>query len=303
MRHFINLDDISFLEYRQIIELAKKIKLEHQAGVINKTLENKTLAMIFDKASTRTRVSFETGMTQLGGHAIFLSNKDTQLGRNESMHDSAKVISSMVDLVMLRISSHSDIEEFAQYSDTPVINALSDQSHPCQLLADLLTYEEHRGDIAGKTVTWVGDGNNVCQTYMQAASLCGFHLNIATPVDYEPDASYCAKYAGSYTLFNDANKACKNSDLIVTDVWASMGEEAQKDEKSQIFAPYQVNQAMMELANSDALFMHCLPTYRGKEVTAEVIDGKQSVVFDAAQNRLHAQKSLVLFLLGEASSV
>ena len=296
-KHFINLSDIDNDIYRLIISLAIKIKAEHRTGMINKSLQNKTLAMIFDKSSTRTRVSFEAGMTQLGGHSLFLSNRDTQLGRNESVADSAKVISSMVDCVMLRISSHQAIEEFARYSTVPVINALSDESHPCQLLADLMTYQEHRGDIAGRTVTWIGDGNNMCQTYMQAAKLCHFHLNIATPKNYKPSNHLINQYKEYITFYSSAIDACQQSDLIVTDVWSSMGQETQQKEKEADFKGYQVNKTIMSVAKDDALFMHCLPAYRGKEVASDVIDGKQSVVFDESENRLHAQKALLLYLL------
>ncbi len=296
-KDFINLTDIDYDTYRIIIELAMKIKSEYKAKKINQTLQNKTLAMVFDKSSTRTRVSFEAGMTQLGGHSLFLSNRDTQLGRNESIYDSAKVISSMVDCVMLRISSHEDISEFAKHSSVPVINALSDESHPCQLLADLLTYEEHRGNIRGKTVSWIGDGNNMCHTYMQAAKLCGFTLNIASPKGYGPNAKFICEYMDVVNYFDTALQACQNSDLVVTDVWASMGQEDQQTQKAIDFTDYQVNQSLMAVAKPNALFMHCLPVYRGKEVSADVIDGKQSVIFDEAENRLHAQKALLLHLM------
>lgn len=296
-KHFISLEDIDYQSYKSIINKAVEIKKQYKNGEVNTALANKTLAMIFDKPSTRTRVSFESGMTQLGGHAIFLSNNDSQLGRSESIEDSAKVISSMVDVVMLRISSHTNIKTFAKYSHTPVINALSDDLHPCQLLADLMAYYEHRGDIKDKTVAWIGDGNNMCNTYMQAAKLCDFKLNIATPKNYQPNQDFITKYADYINICTDAKEACNNADLIVTDVWASMGQETEKSQKEQDFLGYQVNSQLMSLAKDDAVFMHCLPAYRGKEVSAEVIDGKQSLVFAAAENRLHAQKSLLLYLL------
>jgi len=254
--------------------------------------------MIFDKSSTRTRVSFETGMTQLGGHALFLSDKDIQLGRGEPITDSAVVISSMVDCIMLRVSSHADINTFADYSSVPIINALSDESHPCQLLADMMTYQEHNGSIKGKTVAWIGDGNNMCHTYMQAAKAFGFTLNIATPKGYEPDQSFVDQYTDYINLCKDANSACNDVDLVVTDVWASMGQEAEQKKRELDFEDFQVDKNLMSQAKSDAVFMHCLPAHRGEEVSADVIDGKQSLVWGEAENRLHAQKALLLYLLG-----
>ena len=296
-KHFINLDDLSSNDLQQIIDQAITLKKQHKAGEISNALQNKTLAMIFDKSSTRTRVSFEAGMTQLGGHALFLSNKDIQLGRGEPLTDSAIVISSMVDCVMLRVSSHEDINTFANNSSVPVINALSDESHPCQLLADMMTYQEHNGLIKGKTVAWIGDGNNMCHTYMQAAKAFGFTLNIATPEDYEPEQGFIDKYADSINLCTDAHTACQNADLVVTDVWASMGQEAEQKKRELAFKDFQVDGKLMANAKSDAIFMHCLPAHRGEEVSSDVIDGKQSLVWDEAENRLHAQKALLLYLL------
>jgi len=296
-KHFINLDDLSSNDLQQIIDRAITLKKQHKAGEISNTLKNKTLAMIFDKSSTRTRVSFEAGMTQLGGHALFLSNKDIQLGRGEPLTDSAIVISSMVDCVMLRVSSHEDINTFANNSSVPVINALSDESHPCQLLADMMTYQEHNGLIKGKTVAWIGDGNNMCHTYMQAAKAFGFTLNIATPEDYEPEPDFIDKYANYINLCADAQTACQNADLVVTDVWASMGQEAEQKKRELAFKDFQVDGKLMAKAKSDAVFMHCLPAHRGEEVSSGVIDGKQSLVWDEAENRLHAQKALLLYIL------
>ena len=256
--------------------------------------------MIFEKSSTRTRVSFESAMIQFGGGSIFLSPNDTQLGRGEPIEDSARVISSMVDVVMIRTFEHEKVEQFAHYSSVPVINALTDDYHPCQLLADMQTYFEHRGSIRGKTVTWVGDGNNMCHSYINAAELFGFKLNIATPQDYEPDASIVAASNASVSMFNNVNEAVSQSDLIVTDVWASMGQEEEQKKREIAFADFQVNAAVMSLANKDALFMHCLPAHRGEEVCAQVIDGPQSVVWDEAENRLHAQKALLEFLAANA---
>ncbi len=297
MKHFINLDDLSSNDLNQIIDTAIALKKQHKAGEINETLKNKTLAMIFDKSSTRTRVSFEAGMAQLGGHALFLSDRDIQLGRGEPTTDTAIVVSSMVDAIMMRVSSHDDINTFAQHGSVPIINALSDESHPCQLLADMMTYKEHKGSIKGKKVAWIGDGNNMCHTYMQAAKAFGFTLNIATPKGYEPDQDFINSYESHIQLFNNAEQACQNADLIVTDVWASMGQETEQAKRELAFKDFQVTDALMQQANADASFMHCLPAHRGEEVSANVIDGKQSLVWDEAENRLHAQKSLLLYLL------
>ena len=296
MRHFLTLQDLTPEELSQLIKRAIELKAMHKRGEIYEPLKNKVLAMIFEKSSTRTRVSFESAMTQFGGGALFLSPNDTQLGRGEPIEDSARVISSMVDLVMIRTYEHEKIEQFARYASVPVINALTDDYHPCQLLADVQTYVEHRGDIKGKTVTWVGDGNNMCHSYINAAQQFGFKLNIATPVEYEPNADIVAKVNADIKLFNNVADAAKGSDLIVTDVWASMGQEQEQKKRELAFANFQVNDDIMSLANDDALFMHCLPAHRDEEVSASVIDGPQSVVWDEAENRLHAQKALIEFL-------
>jgi len=255
--------------------------------------------MVFEKSSTRTRVSFEAGMAQFGGHAIFLSPRDTQLGRGEPIEDSARVLSSMADCIMVRTFEHEKIERFADFSSVPVINGLTDEVHPCQLLADMQTFLEHRGDIKGKTVTWIGDGNNMCHSYMHAAKLLDFKLNIACPEGYDPMDKFINETSTHVDLMRDPAQACKNSDLIVTDVWASMGQEDEQSRREAAFTPYQVSTALMSTANSDAIFMHCLPAHREEEVSTEVIDGKQSVVWDEAENRLHAQKALLEFLLVE----
>jgi len=296
-KHFIDFDNLSFEILQDIIDRAIVLKKDHNDGVINNSLKNKTLAMIFDKSSTRTRVSFEAGMTQLGGHALFLSNNDIQLDRGEPITDSAVVISSMVDAVMLRISSHEDIIEFSKYSNKPVINALSNMSHPCQILADLMTYQEQRGSINGKKVAWIGDGNNVCQTYMQASEIFDFELTIASPKGYKPNQTFVESYQKNINYCSSPMDACVVADLVVTDVWTSMGKELEHKQRESAFKGYQVNQKMMSVANSDALFMHCLPAHRGEEVSADVIDDKQSVVWDEAENRLHTQKSLLLYLI------
>ena len=296
VKHFIDLDDLDVDTLNIIITVAIKLKKSYRQGEINNALSHKTLAMIFDKPSTRTRISFETGMTQLGGHALFLSNSDTQLGRNESIIDSSKVIGAMVDAVILRISNHNNIKLFAKYANIPTINALSDKSHPCQVLADLMTFYEKRGNIKKRTVAWIGDGNNMCQTYIQASYLFDFKLNIAVPKGYEPKQDLSAHYQKNIHFFSDAKSASINADLVVTDVWISMGQEKAQRKKEQDFSYHQVNEELMTYAKKNALFMHCLPAYRGKEVTSGVIDSVQSAVFEAAENRLHVQKALLLYL-------
>jgi ornithine carbamoyltransferase len=296
-RHFLTLTDLSPAEFRQIIARAIELKAMQHRGEIFEPLKNKVLAMIFEKSSTRTRVSFESGMAQFGGHAIFLSPRDTQLGRGEPVEDSARVLSSMADCLMLRTFEHAKAELLAEYSSVPVINGLTDEVHPCQLLADMQTYFEQRGDIKGKTVTWVGDGNNMCHSYMHAAKLLQFKLNIACPEGFEPQQKFIDETDDFIEITSDIRAACRNSDLIVTDVWASMGQEEEQKARELAFRDFQVTEELMALANDDALFMHCLPAHRGEEVSAEVIDGDKSVVWDEAENRLHAQKSLLEFLL------
>jgi len=296
MRHFLTLKDLSSVELQTLVARAIELKRMYKAGEIYQPLKNKVLGMIFEKSSTRTRVSFESAMIQFGGGSIFLSPNDTQLGRGEPVEDSARVISSMVDAVMIRTFEHEKVETFAEYSSVPVINALTDDYHPCQLLADMQTYVEHRGSIKGKTVTWVGDGNNMCHSYINAAEQFEFNLNIATPAGYEPDAAIVSNSKAQIKLFSDTLSAAKDVDLVVTDVWASMGQEEEQRKREQAFADFQVNKKVMAIANKDALFMHCLPAHRDEEVTADVIDGQQSVVWDEAENRLHAQKALLEFL-------
>jgi ornithine carbamoyltransferase len=297
MRHFLTLKDLTAKELETLIERAIELKGMHRVGEIYEPMKNKVLAMIFEKSSTRTRVSFESAMVQFGGGALFLSPNDTQLGRGEPIEDSARVISSMVDMVMIRTFEHEKIETFAKFSSVPVINALTDDYHPCQLLADMQTYVEHRGSIRGKTVAWVGDGNNMCHSYINAAERFGFKLHIACPESYEPNSDIIYESGADVTLFNSPEEAIKDVDLVVTDVWASMGQEEEQLKRERAFADFQVTQDLMKLAKSDALFMHCLPAHRGEEVAADVIDGQQSVVWDEAENRLHAQKALLEFLI------
>ncbi len=296
-KHFLTLLDIEAHVLDQLIDRAIELKQIQQRGVVYEPLKNKVLGMIFDKSSTRTRVSFETGMVQFGGHAIFLSPRDTQLGRGEPVEDSARVLSRMVDVIMIRTFAHETVQRFAEYSRVPVINALTDMYHPCQLLADMQTYREHRGSIQGKTVTWIGDGNNMCHSYINAARQFDFQLQIAAPEGYEPDPAIMTAAGNHVSLSNDPETAARGADLITTDVWASMGQEEEQEQRMRQFAPFQVNQALMSLANKDAVFMHCLPAHRGEEVTADVIDGPQSVVWDQAENRLHSQKALLEHLL------
>ncbi|HEY0720088.1 MAG TPA: ornithine carbamoyltransferase [Gammaproteobacteria bacterium] len=297
VRHFLNLGDLSIAELRALLNRAIELKRMRREGVVYEPLKGKVMGMVFEKSSTRTRVSFEAGMAQFGGHAIFLSPRDTQLGRGEPIEDTARVLSSMVDVVMIRTFEHDKIERFAKFSSVPVINGLTDDFHPCQLLADLQTYIEQRGEISGKTVAWVGDGNNMSQSYINAAMLFDFKLNLAVPQGYEPSETLLKEAADRVTLMRDPRDAVRNADLVTTDVWTSMGLEDEQEERRKDLAGYQVSGELMKLAKPDALFMHCLPAHRGEEVTAEVIDGPQSIVWEQAENRLHAQKALLEFLL------
>ena len=297
-RHFLTLLDLGTDEAQQLITRAIELKRLQQDGKPVDTLRGKVLAMVFEKSSTRTRVSFETGMFQLGGTALFLSPRDTQLGRGEPVEDSARVLSRMVDGIMLRTFEHEKLELFAEYSRVPVINALTDLYHPCQLLADVQTWVEQRGSIQGRTVTWIGDGNNMCHSYINAARLFDFQLRIACPVGYEPDAEIVAAASDRISITNSPAEAASGADIITTDVWASMGQEDEQQAREKAFANFQVDDQLMSLADKDALFMHCLPAHRGEEVAASVIDGPQSVVWDQAGNRLHAQKALLELLLG-----
>ncbi|HEB94694.1 MAG TPA: ornithine carbamoyltransferase [Gammaproteobacteria bacterium] len=297
VRHFLTLNDLSRNELRALIRRAIELKQMHHNGEIHQPLKNKVLGMVFEKSSTRTRVSFEAGMAQFGGHAVFLSPRDTQLGRGEPIEDSARVMSRMLDVIMIRTFEHEKIERFAEYSTVPVINALTDRFHPCQLLADMQTWVEHRGDITGKTVAWIGDGNNMCHSYINAARQFDFQLRIAAPEGYLPATGVLAQAGDHVRLCATPIEAATGADLVVTDVWSSMGQEEEQLAREQAFAGYQVNRELMAQAGADALFMHCLPAHRGEEVTADVIDGPQSVVWDEAGNRLHSQKALLEHLL------
>lgn len=299
VRHFLSLMDCSQAELASVLKRGTELKDLHRQGVVYEPLKNRVLGMIFEKASTRTRVSFEAGMIQLGGQAIFLSPRDTQLGRGEPVEDSARVLSRMCDVIMIRTFAHSTVKTFAEFSQVPVINGLSDDEHPCQLLADMQTFLEHRGSIKGKTVVWVGDGNNMCHSYIQAAIQFDFKLRIACPEGYEPDQAYLDLAGDRVTLIRDPLEAMAGAHLVCTDVWASMGQEDEAEDRMGVFAPYQVTPQMLDLADESVLFMHCLPAHRGEEVSAALMDDPRSVVWDQAENRLHAQKALVEFLLME----
>ncbi len=297
IRHFLSLADLAPDEILALVERARELKAARAKGRLTPLLKGKTMAMVFEQSSTRTRTSFEIGMAQLGGTAMFMSPGDSQITRGEPLKDTARVLSSMVDVIVMRTTAHERVQTMAQYASVPVINALCDTYHPCQILADLQTFIEHRGDIAGKNIAWVGDGNNVCHSWMNAARFLNFTLHIATPKGYEPDAVLVKACGKAVKLSNDPLQATKNTDCVVTDTWASMGQEEEKREREQAFAGFCVDEAMMTNAHKQALFMHCLPAYRGSEVTESVLEGPQSVVWDEAENRLHAQKALLELLV------
>jgi ornithine carbamoyltransferase len=296
IRHFLQLADFSRAELEWVFERTRVIKERFKRYEFYQPMRDRTLAMVFEKASTRTRVSFEAGMYQMGGSVIHITTGDSQLGRAEPIEDTARVISRMVDLVMIRTYEQAKIERFAAYSRVPVINGLTNEFHPCQILADIYTWIEHRGPIAGRTVAWIGDANNMAYTWIQAAQLLGFRVGVSTPPGYALDARLAT--AGDHlTVHADPLEAARGADLVTTDVWTSMGYEAENDARRAAFADWCVDEEMMRAAHPDALFMHCLPAHRGEEVTAGVLDGPQSVVWDEAENRLHAQKALMEYLL------
>ncbi len=305
MKDFISLHDLTKEEITSLLELALKLKDEQKKGIAHPILKGKTLGMIFTKSSTRTRVSFEVGMTQLGGYPLFLSSNDIQLGRGETIYDTAKVLERYLDGIMIRTFAHSDVLELAEHADIPVINALTDLLHPCQVLADLQTIYEHKGKLEGLKFAYVGDGNNMANSIMYGCSKMGIDCRIASPEGYTPDpevtenAKADAKKSGAELLItNDPVEAVKDADIIYSDTWVSMGQEAEKAERIKIFMPYQVDGKLFSHAKDDCVFMHCLPAYRGYEVTPEVIDGKNSIIFDEAENRLHAQKAIMATLMG-----
>ena len=298
MKHYLQFSDLGADEYVYLFERAALIKRKFKAYEKHHPLADRTLAMIFEKASTRTRVSFEAGMYQLGGSVVHLTTGDSQLGRAEPIEDSAKVISRMVDLVLIRTYEQTKIERFAAHSRVPVINGLTNEFHPCQILADIFTFIEHRGSILGKTVAWVGDGNNMANTWLQASEILGFKVHLSTPGGYEVDQSVAGiRSSDSYQVFKNPLQACAGADLVTTDVWTSMGFEAENEARKLAFADWCVDAELMAAAKPQALFMHCLPAHRGEEVEADVIDGPQSVVWDEAENRMHVQKALMEYLL------
>ncbi|RMV92204.1 Ornithine carbamoyltransferase [Pseudomonas caricapapayae] len=296
-RHFLSMMDYTPDELLGLIRRGVELKDLRNRGVLFEPLKNRVLGMIFEKSSTRTRLSFEAGMIQLGGQAIFLSHRDTQLGRGEPIADSAKVMSRMLDAVMIRTYAHSNLTEFAANSRVPVINGLSDDLHPCQLLADMQTFLEHRGSIKGKTVAWIGDGNNMCNSYIEAAIQFDFQLRVACPAGYEPNAEFLALAGERVTVVRDPKAAVAGAHLVSTDVWTSMGQEEETARRKKLFAPFQVTRALLDLADKDVLFMHCLPAHRGEEISIDLLDDSRSVAWDQAENRLHAQKALLEFLV------
>lgn len=305
MKDFISLHDITKDELDSLLKLAIKLKAEQKQGIPHPILKGKTLGMIFTKSSTRTRISFEVGMTQLGGYPLFLSSNDIQLGRGETIYDTAKVMERYLDGIMIRTYSHQDVLDLAEYAEIPIINALTDLLHPCQVLADLLTTYEHKGKLEGLKIAYIGDGNNMAHSIMYGAAKAGMNCAIATPAAYGCDeqvienAKYDFKMSGkTLTLTNDPSEAVKDADVVYTDTWVSMGMEQEKEQRIKDFSGFCVDKALMKHADKDAIFMHCLPAYRGYEVSADVIDGPQSVIFDEAENRLHAQKAILATLMG-----
>lgn len=300
-RHFLSMMDYTPDELLGLIRRGVELKDLRNRGVLLEPLKNRVLGMIFEKSSTRTRLSFEAGMIQLGGQAIFLSHRDTQLGRGEPIADSAKVMSRMLDAVMIRTYAHANLTEFAANSRVPVINGLSDDLHPCQLLADMQTFLEHRGSIKGKTVAWIGDGNNMCNSYIEAAIRFDFQLRVACPLGYEPNPEFLALAGDRVKVVRDPETAVTGAHLVSTDVWTSMGQEEETAQRMALFAPFQVTRALLDLAAEDVLFMHCLPAHRGEEISMDLLDDPRSVAWDQAENRLHAQKALLEFLVAPAS--
>ena len=306
-KDLLAIHDLSVDEVAEILDFAKELKAMQKAGVEHHILEGKTLGMIFEKSSTRTRVSFEVGMYQLGGQALFLSSRDLQIGRGEPIKDTARVLSRYLDGIMIRTFAHSDVEELAKYADIPIINALTDLLHPCQVLTDLLTIQEHRGkNLKGMKLAYIGDGNNMANSYMYGCAKAGIHFMAATPKGYEPDAEVTKKAiedaketGGSITLVNDIFEAAKDADVLCTDVWASMGQESEREERKKIFAGYQINKELLAVADKHAIVMHCLPAHRGEEITDDVFEANAHVIFDEAENRLHTQKAIMALTMGD----
>jgi len=298
--HLLSIADLSYSDIINLLDTASDLKEKRNRGKTTEELKNKTLAMLFEKSSTRTRISFEVAMTELGGHAIYLNYKDAQLGRGESVADTARVMSRYVHAIMARVYKHETLTELCNNGTVPVINGLSDLEHPCQLLADLLTIREYKGKFKGLNFAWIGDGNNVCNSAMLACAITGMKMTVACPQGYEPNADILVKareLGGTVTIINDPSKAAKKADILSTDVWVSMGDEEEHDQRLRDFKSYQINSKLLEQAKHDVMVLHCLPAHRGEEITAEVVDGLNSAVFDQAENRLHIQKALLLKLL------
>ncbi len=301
MSNLLSISDLSLDEINELLDVADDLKVKRSKGKIVEMLKHKSLGMIFEKSSTRTRISFEVAMAELGGHALFLSYRDLQLGRGETVGDTAQVISRYLSCIMARVVSHSTLEELAEYATVPVINALSDKEHPCQLLADLQTIREYKGRFAGLKFAWIGDGNNVCNSAILAAAITGMKISVACPEGYEPDPDMVAKargMGGSVEVVTSAEEAAADADVLYTDVWVSMGDEDEREQRLRDLGPYQINDALMNVARDDCMVMHCLPAHRGEEITSEVLTGTHSAVLDQAENRLHAQKALLIKLLG-----
>jgi len=297
MKHLLKMEDLKKEDILKILNLADQMKYEQKNGLPHNVLQGKQLGMIFAKSSTRTRVSFEVGINQLGGQALFLSQSDLQLGRGESIEDTAKVLSRYVDGIMIRTFNQEDVEELAKHADVPVINGLTDFSHPCQILADLMTIREYFTVLEGRTIAWVGDGNNVCNSLIAGAAICGMKIKVATPVGYEPDANVLEQYKDSVYLTTDATEAVTGTDVVFTDVWTSMGQEAETKKRLEIFAPYQLNEELMSLANEGAIVQHCLPAHKGEEITHDVFDTHAHAIYEEAENRMHVQKAVMSLLM------
>ena len=296
MKHLLKLSDLSEKEIVEILNLADQLKYEKKNGIEHHLLKGKTLGLIFEKSSTRTRVSFEVGMYDLGGNALFLSSRDLQIGRGEPVQDTARVLSRYLDGIMIRTFAQSEVEDLAKYGSIPIINGLTDYCHPCQVLADLMTIREHKGILAGKKICYIGDGNNMTNSIIVGCIKMGMEVSVACPAGYEPDADIMAwaKETGKFTCTEDIFEAAKDADVLYTDVWASMGQEAEAEERKKIFKNYQINASVMAVAKSDAMVMHCLPAHRGEEITEDVLEAHANEIFDEAENRLHAQKAVLV---------
>ncbi|ADE36128.1 ornithine carbamoyltransferase [Methanohalophilus mahii DSM 5219] len=301
MKHVLSMTDLSKEDIMDILETGEDLKEKRIKGKVTDLLKNKSLAMIFEKSSTRTRVSFEVAMSDMGGHSLYLNQRDMQIGRGETVADTAKVLSRYVSAITARVNSHSTVEELAEHATVPVINALSDKEHPCQILADLLTIKEYKSTLEGQKLTWVGDGNNVCNSMILGCVIVGMEIAVACPDGYEPDddiVKMAREMGGKVEILRDPIEASTDADVLYTDVWISMGDEEERDKRLSDLADYQINSTLLDVAKNDVIIMHCLPAHRGEEISAEVMDGTHSVVFDQAENRLHAQKALILKLIG-----